>query len=248
MGELTGHELAEAEANLSRYPELREELLRIEGSVELIMFRSAVQPPLLVKTKLMEAVRLEGKAVKIDARGLVNQWKYAAAASIAIAVGSMYMAYDYHSKWKKSEFLLNDLIAQNRQIAEDYNRVNLRLDKVENDLHVIDNPAFTKVVMKGTQNAPQAMASVYWNEQTKEVFLSIQNLRELSHEYQYQLWAIIDGKPVDAGVFDVSLAGLIKMNAIPKGATTFAVTIETRGGKASPALETMQVAGAVSKG
>jgi hypothetical protein len=38
------------------------------------------------------------------------------------------------------------------------------------------------------------------------------------------------------------------MKAIQSGAATFAVTIEPRGGKASPTLETMQVAGNVIKG
>ncbi len=123
----------------------------------------------------------------------VMRWKYAAAASIVIALSASFLAYDYHAKWKNSEFALNDLIAQNKQIAQDYNRVNQRLDKVENDLHVIDNPSFTKVVMKSTPNAPQAMASVYWNKQTKEIFLSIQNLKQLSQQNQYQLWAQIDG-------------------------------------------------------
>lgn len=247
MGELKGDELARMEANLKQYPELRSELVRIEETLEAMMVRLAVSPPAVVKAKVMVTVANHGREVKMDAP-VVMLWKYAAAASIVIALGATYMAYDCHGRWKDSVLALNELIGKNQQTADDYNRVNHRLDKVENDLRVIDNPAFTKVVMKGTPNAPQAMASVYWNEQTKEVFLSIQNLRELSREQQYQLWAIIDGKPVDAGVFDTGLVGLQKMNAISKGATTFAVTIEPRGGKDAPSLETMQVAGVISKG
>ena len=72
-------------------------------------------------------------------------------------------------------------------------------------------------------------------------------MRELSQENQYQLWAIIDGKPVDVGVFDSNFTGLARMKDIAKGAVTFAVTIEPRGGKLSPTLQTMQVAGNVSK-
>ncbi len=127
--------------------------------------------------------------------------------------------------------------------------MNRRLDKVENDLHVIDNPAFTKVVMKGTPNEPQALASVYWNKQTKEIFLSIQNLKHLSQQNQYQLWAQIDGKMVDAGVFDGNITGLIKMkNMLKSEVTVFAVTIEPRGGRPVPTVETLQVAGSLAKG
>jgi anti-sigma-K factor RskA len=102
--------------------------------------------------------------------------------------------------------------------------------------------------MVGTPNSPEALASVYWNQTTKEVYLSLQNMKELSQENQYQLWALIDGKPVDAGVFDGNVAGLIRMKDIPAGAGTFAVTIERRGGVPSPTLSTMQVAGNVIKG
>ena len=69
----------------------------------------------------------------------------------------------------------------------------------------------------------------------------------LAQENQYQLWAIIDGKPVDAGVFDNNFKGLLKMKDVGTGAATFAVTIEPRGGRQTPTLETMQVAGNVVK-
>ena len=45
----------------------------------------------------------------------------------------------------------------------------------------------------------------------------------------------------------VFLAGLLKMKDIGIGAGAFAVTIEPRGGKTSPTLETMQVVGTVVK-
>jgi anti-sigma-K factor RskA len=139
-------------------------------------------------------------------------------------------------------------VAQNQRIGQEYNQVNERLNKIETDLKVMDDPDFKRVVMKGTPNSPQSLASVYWNENSKEVYLSIQNMKELARENQYQLWAIIDGKPVDAGVFDGNVAGLLKMKNIGTGAVTFAVTIESRGGKPSPNLQTMQVAGNVDKG
>jgi anti-sigma-K factor RskA len=104
-----------------------------------------------------------------------------------------------------------------------------------------NNPAFVKVILKGTENAPDAQATVYWNQSTKEVYLRIQSLEALSQDQQYQLWAIVDGKPVDMGVFDND-TGLLKMKTTGKAAA-FAVTIEPRGGKASPSLETMQVLG-----
>jgi len=166
---------------------------------------------------------------------------------VSVALIASYLAFDYRSKWKDASSQLSNLIAQNQQIASNYNQVNESLDRLRKDVEILDNPSFTKTLMRGTANAPTALASVYWNKSSKELYLRIYNMKELSQEQQYQLWAIVDGKPVDAGVFDGNIAGMIKMKNVPEGAVTFAVTIESRGGKPSPSLETMQVAGNVPK-
>jgi anti-sigma-K factor RskA len=167
---------------------------------------------------------------------------------VAFAVIASYLAFDYRGRWKTTARELTDLIAQNQHIAKDYNTVNERLDRLEVDLNIVNNPAFTRVIMKGTEQAPSALAAVYWNETSKEVYLSIQELKDLSAEQQYQLWAIIDGKPVDAGVFDLTKGRLLRMKSVNSGAVTFAVTIEPKGGRPTPSLETMQAAGNVVKG
>jgi anti-sigma-K factor RskA len=252
LGELSIAERHEVEQNLSLYPELREELQLIEEAQEKFLLSVAIQPQDSVKKKLFDQIQTENTGVIITEKAThsgdnISIWKYSLAASFALTLIASFMAYNYYGKWRTSETSLNELIAQNQRMASEYNAVNQRLDKIEADIKVIDNPAFKRTVMNGTTNAPEAMAYVYWNESTREVYLSIQNMKELSRENQYQLWAIVDGKPVNAGVFDGNLSGLLKMKEMT-GAAAFAVTVEPRGGKASPTLETMQVIGNVVKG
>jgi anti-sigma-K factor RskA len=250
LGDLSDAERSDVERNLEKYPELKSELTAIEEAQEQFLMSASLTPRAEVRNALFDAIesRDRKKVVSINRSSNSNFWKLAAAASISLAVISSYLAYNYYSNWKKSESALSGLIAQNQRMAQDYNQVNQRLDNMENDLKVMDNPNFQRILMRGTPNSPDAMASVYWNEASKEVYLKIQNMKTLSQENQYQLWAIIDGKPVDAGVFDGNVAGMVKMKEIGKGAVTFAVTIEPKGGKSSPTLETMQVAGNVTKG
>jgi anti-sigma-K factor RskA len=252
MGELSEQERSEVDQNLAQYPELRAELARVEETQERLLMQTAVQPRAAVKSALFEKIdnqKPQARVVPMEVTSpSIGFWKFAAAASFTLAVVSAYLAYDYHDRWKSTETNLTDLLAQNQRMAQDYNRVNQRLDKIEGDLDVIDNPAFKRVVMKGTDNAPNATAYVYWNESSNEVYLSIQSMKALAQENQYQLWAIVDGKPVDAGVFDGNPKDLLKMKNIAGGAATFAVTVEPRGGKESPTLSTMQVVGNVVKG
>jgi anti-sigma-K factor RskA len=251
LGELSERERTEVEKNLAQYPELREELARVEETQEKLLMDAAVAPKASIKANLFaqidKARPTEAKVVPLPSSG-IRLWKYAAAASVTIALIASFQAYYYWNKWRASETSLTELTAQNQRMAQDYNRVNQHLDKMENDLkNVVNNPDFKRVMMMGTPNAPQSMAYVYWNESSKEVYLSIQSLKQLSKDNQYQLWAIIDGKPVDAGVFDGDVAGLLKMKDIASGAAAFAVTVEPRGGKPTPTLETMQVMGNVVK-
>jgi anti-sigma-K factor RskA len=252
LGELSEQERADIERNLALYPELKKELALIEEAQEELLMKAAVQPRASIKANLFANIDAQQKPAKVvelkQETSKLSFWKFAAAASVTIALVASALAYNYWNKWRATETSLADLIAQNQRVAQDYNTVNQRLDQIEKDLNIMNNPAFNRVVMKGTPNAPGSLASVYWNESTKEVYLSIQEMKELSQGNQYQLWAIIDGKPVDAGVFDANFAGLLKMKDIGAGAATFAITVEPRGGKPTPTLETMQVAGNVVKG
>ena len=252
LGELSEQERAAVERNLLQYPELKKELELIEEAQEQLLMKAAIEPSASVKARLFSSIETEKQESKVvdikRANSNASVWKFAAAAAITMALVSSYLAFNYWNKWKTTENSLSELIAQNQRVAQDYNIVNDRLDQIEKDLNIVNNPAFNRVVMKGTPNAPGALASVYWNESTQEVYLSIQQMRELASENQYQLWAIIDGKPIDVGVFDANFDGLLKMKAVQSGVATFAVTVEPRGGKQSPTLETMQVAGNVVKG
>lgn len=229
------------ERNLAQYPELRKELALIEETMEAFFMRAGETPRPSVKAKIFE--KIDGEKIKVIPIN-VTAWRYATAASIVIALSASLLAYNYYSNWKKTEVSLFELRAINEQVARDYNQVNQRLDAIENEMKIMSNPAFARVIMKGTANSPDALASVYWNQNSQEVYLSIQNLKTLAQEQQYQLWAIVDGKPVDMGVFDSESdpGGLLKMKNVGNAAA-FAVTIEPRGGKPSPSLETMQVLG-----
>lgn len=250
-GILSDLERKEVEDNLVQHPALRAELLAIEQAQEKFLQKVAIKPSASVKEKLFDFIESSDSDKKIipltTNSNTIQFWKYAVAASLSLTLVTSYLAYTYRERWITSVISLNNLIAQNQQIAQDYNVVNNRISKIEKDVQILNDPSFKRVVMAGTPNAPEAMAVVYWNEESKEVYLSLQSMRELSQENQYQLWAIVDGQPVDAGVFDGNLAGLLKMKDIGIGAGAFAVTIEPRGGKTSPTLETMQVVGTVAK-
>jgi anti-sigma-K factor RskA len=59
----------------------------------------------------------------------------------------------------------------------------------------------------------------------------VNNLPQPASGKQYQLWALMDGQPIDLGMFDVDVQQkrlLVKMKNV-QNAQAFAITLEDRG-------------------
>lgn len=248
-GSLSPKEGKEVEDALLQYQELRDELAQIEDALESLAMLTAKLPARDTKTELMDRLEVENEDIESDSQySLVpdRRIKYLAAASVVFALISSLMALSFWNKWQHAEEELTELLAQNSSVAENYNLVNQRLDDLQDAVITISNSGTKRIIMSGTEQSPQSLATVYWNVSSMEVYLNIQDLKDLSENQQYQLWAIIDGKPVDAGVFDISNGELVAMKRVEGTASAFAVTIEPKGGSINPTLETMQVVGTVS--
>jgi anti-sigma-K factor RskA len=62
------------------------------------------------------------------------------------------------------------------------------------------------------------------------VYLLVNNLPKPANDKQYQLWAFIDGKPVDMGLLDLSEKPLqLYRMKNAQTAQAFAITLEKRG-------------------
>ena len=88
------------------------------------------------------------------------------------------------------------------------------------------------------------LADVYWHT-SKKVFLEIKNLPDAPTGKQYQLWAIVDGKPVDMGMYSAKEDSTVQEMKSVDNAQAFAITLEKEGGNATPTMEEMYVMGTI---
>ncbi len=243
LGELSTGEKADVELMLQRYPELQEEKTKIEEGLEALGRAGAIAPPQHLKEKIMNQV--EHPVVKMDTSTLryLNLWKGLAAACFILAAAAIVVAINFRQKYIQTSGELALVRESTERMASDYNRVNQRLDALAEEVSITSNAEFQRIALKGTENNPENRADVFWNPVTEQTYLKISNLREVSEDQQYQLWAIKDGVPIDAGVF--SSGDFIRLKTIA-GADAFAITVEPRGGSDSPTLSSMLVIGNVS--
>ncbi|WP_456458811.1 anti-sigma factor [Reichenbachiella sp.] len=244
LGELSGSEKAEVEQMCEAHEEVRTELAMIEYTMGALAQHLATAPRPALKDQIKSQLDLkssEAKEIQMPVKQTEKPFSLAIAASITIAILTSGLAFYFYSQWQSAEDQLAVMIAQNQEVADNYRFVNKKLESLETDVEILGNPNFARVAMNGTENSPGSLATVFWNSNTQDVYLKIQNLKDLTQDQQYQLWAIVDGVPVDMGVFDNG-SDLLKMKSVA-AAAAFAVTIEPRGGSKDPSLETMQVVG-----
>lgn len=250
LGSASEQERREVECLSSIYPELRKELDALSISLEKYAEASAVEPPSYLRDKIFAEINSEetkqekssGKIISIE-KALqpspkMNYW-LAAASVIMLAVSSVLFIQVSRIN---SELAI---VQQEKQKSDEaLAEMSAKSQKMHEQMAMLNNPDNKKVMMKGTENHPGMLASVLWNSKDHRVYLSVNNLPQPPSDKQYQLWAIVDGKPVDMGVFDISTDSTMyhKMGAT-ENAQAFAVTLEKKGGSPVPTLTAMYVMG-----
>jgi anti-sigma-K factor RskA len=247
LGATTAQENAEVEAMLAQYPELVIELSQIHDSLEEYAILHEQNPPIDLKERTRQAIfgnseeTPKGKFTVVKnvyAEKEPLNWRMAASwVLLALSVGANYYLF---TKWKTTENKLEVAQSQNTQLAQNETILKASYEK---KLSIFTSPEFKKVNLKGTFSAPNAYASVYFNPKNNEVYLTDMDMPELPEGKEYQLWAIVGGKPVDAGlVSERDSLGKLKLSP---NATAFAITVEDKGGSNSGPKGAVLVKGTV---
>lgn len=261
MGELSTTETSEVEKLAAQYPEIQKEIQLIQETIREVAVSSAIPPRPDLKDEILSRITTSENIQDTKVRHplpdnasrpkekekAISFLQYGIAASIALAVIAMITAFYFRSQWKDAEQRLDDLLVQNQQIAAQYETAHQEVQQLTEELSVITSRDYQAIEMTGLDASPNSLAYVYWNQNSDQVYLQVNSLPPNASDKQYQLWAIVDGQPVSAGVFDVSSSQqpkLINMKSI-ENASAFAVTLEPRGGSEAPTLDAMYVKGAV---
>jgi hypothetical protein len=262
LGSVSDQERREVDCMSLIYPELMEELLSIQFTIESYVESIAVQPPSGLKVAIFEAiknveqesivqkdsVRAEsstGSTAKIVEMKPKPFLKWAAAAIIPIiGLGVMYFG-ERNSRMD----LTNQLAEVEAKIEANFTD---SLSNLQNSLNqnkeyqaLILDESTKEVLLAGTEVSPESQARVFWSSEREEFCLISDKLPNPISGKQYQLWAIADGVPVDLGVFNKSetCSNLQKIGL--ENIQAFAVTLEKEGGSPTPTMEQMYVVGAI---
>ena len=169
-------------------------------------------------------------------------WLLAASVALLLSLGGNYVLYN---RWQHTQSELFAVQNEQARFAATQQASQKLLGTQRNELAVLRDEQFRHVTLAGTPAAPSAKARVLYNPTTRAVYVDVRSLPAPPAGKQYQLWALDNGKPVDAGVLAAATAageGLQQMKDIAS-AQAFAMTVEDVGGSPTPTLSTMTVVG-----
>ncbi len=245
LGGLDSKEIQEVERMASQYPEVKKEIFTLQNAFELYAESVAVKPRTELKSKIMSKLSESNSAIKETKVVQLSFYKYATAASVALMIVCGSLSVYFWSRWQTAEERLTVLEEQTNRFADQINKANYKINQLAGNFDILTDTSVVKVNMKGVATSPGSLAVVFWNKNTSEVFIDAGNLPQAPDGMQYQLWALKDGQPIDAGVFETdNKAGLQKVKSIEM-AQAYAVTLEKRGGSTTPTLSAMYVFGTV---
>ena len=234
-------EASKVEQWVMLYPDVKAELAAITAGIEAYALHHSVLPDPSVKQKLFARIQSEGmdKAFsspvleepgRVPYKISVPFWKLVAAASVLLLCASIALNISTYNKYNR---VGGELLAARQELTtlEEQNKL------MEAGMSVVQNKYSVPVALKGLEAAPDAAAKIFWMRNTGEVFIDASNLPATPVGKQYQLWAIVDGKPVDGGMILTAKTGdkyrMQKMKSFGS-AEAFAITLEQEQGSPTP--------------
>lgn len=252
-GALSPAEREELEQAAAAYPEVRAALNEACAAMESYAQSYAVTPKADLKQRIMQQVEeaaLEKEALEASVHPLyaereASSYKWMFAASLALFLISGALSLYFYSRWQQAENSLALAVAQEQQYAQQFNTVSERVQQQEQVLQVLRDQNFMPVRLEGVEQHPGTAVTVYWNASAQAVYVDNVQLPKPPSGKQYQLWALLDGKPIDAGMLQVNGSDALQQMKAIRAAQAFAITLEPEGGSENPTLEQLYVMGEV---
>ena len=249
------------------FPEIQAELDRITESLQELGSVTAAVPSASVKDSLMGKLSaLKQEEQKVIPFGttitkLANDENLRAepfvvaklkktyppwllAASVIGLILSLSVMVYFVSQNKQSQSALASLRQETDTLRNNITTQQKQILAYSQTMQMMHDDDYKKINLTSVPGKPQAMAQVFWNTKTHDVYVADVSLPQTPSDKQYQLWAIVDGKPVDAGMLSDAKNLAQKMKMFEK-AEAFAITLEKKGGNPAPTMEEMYVMGKV---
>jgi len=245
-GTLSEAENKEIIAAMEKYPEVKEEVEKIEATLKTLA--EGVAPSVSDKVWIAINNKISVGTVKHLETDKTTNWPAILgwAASVLLIIGLFWMFNQNASlenqlveTQKENQELLERIISTEESLAETETLLNILRDK---DIKSVNLPGHTPV-------APEAFAKVFYNQNTQTVHLDARGLPDPPEGMVYQVWSLkMDPlTPTSIGLlndFTTIDNKVFVLENIPES-EGFGITLEPAGGSPTPTLEQLYTLGVI---
>ncbi len=214
----------------TQQPQLNEAILKFEAELEQTFVTGALQPGAVIDKKILQSLQaLQTPLIPMQAQAAapvkkINWLRPVAAAAVLLFAISSIFNYTLYNKTKQQELALNET----KKITT----------LPQNDYAVLKTPGITPVAMYGVFPHNVCRCTLFWDKKTGKAYMMIHHLMPVNKEKSYQLWAMVNDKPVNAGMINEAIRDrFIELKNIPEGTTAFTVTLENAAGSTTPTVD-----------
>ncbi|MBO0929774.1 anti-sigma factor [Fibrella aquatilis] len=260
LGAVSDQERREVQCLSAIYPEVRQELDKLTLALENYALLHSTEPPPDLQDRIRNRLTMGApaqpttndepaadkgaKVVPLHREVPTFQVAWVAAAAVGLVL--IAFAYFLINQLKTKQAYADELAQTNSRIQTEVGQLKQQQQYNTQLISLLQTPGVETVrLAKANPAGAQADLIVYWNKADKQVTLQVESLPALPADKQYQLWALVGGKPVDAGVFSTDRQQLQRTARTIAAAEAFAVTIEKVGGSPTPTLSTLLAMGKV---
>ncbi len=248
LGSATAAEMQLVEEMVVKHPEIRLALEQAESAVIAYAEAHAVAPRPELRETVLSAVLAQNETPVIPIQTAVQPsealrtkfrvWAIAASVLLVVSVGGNIwlamrstQATDQLAALEKEKAVIAE---QNKTISQQLVQQTNEQKALQHDHDMAINPQVRSMLLTGQKDFEQVSFLAHWHKSEKFYCIHNEKLTPLPEGKQYQLWAIVNGKPVDAGVLPIDET--VSIHQLPKleSAEAFAVTLEKMGGVQQP--------------
>lgn len=244
-GLLTETESEEVSTMAKNNPEINDEIIAIEKAI--VALSSSFSPFHSVANFEKIKAKLDLKHTEVIPLETARNWSqyigWAAAILLLVGIGYQY------NQLNLSNTQVATTEIEKTKLEKEFNVLKLKNQANESSLAVVRDTKNTVIALGGQAVAPESFAKVYWNQETKTVYIDASGLPEPPKGMVYQIWALKLNPltPTNIGLLENFDTNNQKIFAVSKAdeAEAFGITLEPAGGSLTPTMEQLYTLGKV---
>lgn len=270
LGALPEAESEQVAGAICRFPEVAQEVALMEESLYHQASQEPVAPPPGLENEIWAAISAQPASSASSSAPVTTKtiqlappatpvpaiiterrksFPLGMAAALVLLLGSVAANFLIYQNGQQRE---SELVASNTKLQQEMSSRSGEMQQMQaryrDEAEMAADPAMQTVAMRSLQPGTAMAATMYWNPNKQQAFVSVQKLPPVPEGMQYQLWAIADGKPVSLGMIsnETAKAGGMQAVELPVAAgQAFAVSLEKAGGVPSPTADKIFLMGKV---